>query len=294
MSEELLRVAARCDGVRCDMAMLLLPDAFERTWGRPAQPFWAEAIARVRRDQPGFEFLAEVYWDLEWTMQQLGFDHAYDKRLYDRLVAGQPGPVRDHLGAGLDYQSRLARFLENHDEPRAAATFPTDRHKPATLLTYLTPGLRFIQLGQLEGHRVHVAPQLIRAPDEPLDPERHAWYAWLLTVLREPLVRDGDWQLLERAPAWDGNGSLDSLIAFAWSLGAARWVVVVNFSASPAQAYIRPTFDDLRGRMWHLIDRVDGVRYERSGDDLAQRGLYVDLGPWRSHVFDLAPGPTDT
>src|SRR5262249_7508553 len=124
MTTELLRVADRCDGVRCDMAMLLLPDVFERTWGRPAQPFWTDAIAAVRAAHPGFRFLAEVYWDLEWTMQQLGFDDAYDKRLYDRLVAGRAAPVRDHLRAGLDYQSRLARFLENHDEPRAAATFP--------------------------------------------------------------------------------------------------------------------------------------------------------------------------
>jgi hypothetical protein len=29
--------------------------------------------------------MAEVYWDMEWTLQQQGFDYCYDKRLYDRL-----------------------------------------------------------------------------------------------------------------------------------------------------------------------------------------------------------------
>ncbi len=67
--------------------------------------------------------MAEVYWDLEWTLQQQGFDYTYDKRLYDRLRAGHARPVREHLHAELDYQVKLARFLENHDEPRAAATF---------------------------------------------------------------------------------------------------------------------------------------------------------------------------
>ena len=33
MIGELLKIAGQCDGVRCDMAMLVLPDVFERTWG---------------------------------------------------------------------------------------------------------------------------------------------------------------------------------------------------------------------------------------------------------------------
>ena len=115
------------------MAMLVLPEVFERTWGRRAEPFWPAAVARVHETVPGFLFMAEVYWDLEWTMQQQGFDYAYDKRLYDRLREGAARPVREHLQAGLDYQGRLARFLENHDEPRAAATFAPDAHRAAAV-----------------------------------------------------------------------------------------------------------------------------------------------------------------
>ena len=88
MTNELIRISGKCDGVRCDMAMLVLPDVFERTWGKKAQTFWPLAIAAVRDKVPDFCFMAEVYWDMEWTMQQLGFDYAYDKRLYDRLVEG--------------------------------------------------------------------------------------------------------------------------------------------------------------------------------------------------------------
>ena len=121
MIGELVRIAGQCDGVRCDMAMLVLPDVFESTWGIPTQPFWPKAIESVRRQHPDFQFMAEVYWDREWTMQQEGFDYAYDKRLYDRLREGHARPVREHFHAGLDYQDKLARFMENHDEPRAAA-----------------------------------------------------------------------------------------------------------------------------------------------------------------------------
>jgi len=74
MASKLESVAAMCDGVRCDMAMLILPDVFERTWGLRSKPFWPEAIGRVRSAHPEFLFMAEVYWDLEWELQQQGFD----------------------------------------------------------------------------------------------------------------------------------------------------------------------------------------------------------------------------
>ncbi|OUL76997.1 alpha-amylase family glycosyl hydrolase, partial [Paraburkholderia hospita] len=140
MIGELLRIAGQCDGVRCDMAMLVLPDVFERTWGIAVDPFWPKATEAVRHEHPHFRFMAEVYWDLEWTMQQQGFDYAYDKKMYDRLRDPRAQPVREHLQAGLDYQDKLARFLENHDEPRTAATFTPGMHEAAAIITFLSPG----------------------------------------------------------------------------------------------------------------------------------------------------------
>jgi len=51
-------------------------------------------------------------------LQQQGFDFCYDKKLYDRLEHGPAESVRLHLCADMDYQERLVRFIENHDEPR--------------------------------------------------------------------------------------------------------------------------------------------------------------------------------
>src|SRR6516164_5446886 len=92
--DELIEIAGKCDGVRCDMAMLLLPDIFQRTWGLTPEPFWPKATAAVHEKYPDFTFMAEVYWDLEWTLQQQGFTYCYDKRLYDRLRDGHVGPIR--------------------------------------------------------------------------------------------------------------------------------------------------------------------------------------------------------
>ena len=67
---------------------------------------------------PKFLFIAEAYWDLEWELQQQGFDFCYDKRLYDRLEHENAESVRLHLCADLAYQDKLAAF---HREPRRAA-----------------------------------------------------------------------------------------------------------------------------------------------------------------------------
>jgi glycosidase len=142
--DELIAIAGKSDGVRCDMAMLMLPEIFQRTWGTRPEPFWPKATAVVHSKYPNFTFMAEVYWDLEWTLQQQGFAYCYDKRLYDRLKDGDARPVREHLLAGLDYQDKLARFLENHDEPRAAAVFPTPQHRAAAIVTFLAPGIALL------------------------------------------------------------------------------------------------------------------------------------------------------
>ena len=152
MRAELRQVADRCDGVRCDMAMLLLPEVFLKTWGNAALPsdgahptirrFGPRPSPSVRAAHPDFLFLAEVYWDLEWVLQQQGFTYTYDKRLYDRLRERKAASVRAHLSARLTFRI-IAQLLENHDEKRAAAVFAPEMHRPAAVLTYLTPGLRF-------------------------------------------------------------------------------------------------------------------------------------------------------
>jgi glycosidase len=288
MAGELTRIAGQCDGVRCDMAMLVLPDVFNRTWGRRPEPFWPAVIQEVRERAPGFCFMAEVYWDLEWTMQQLGFDYAYDKRLYDRLRDGHARPVREHLCAEPGYQDKLARFLENHDEPRAAATFRPDVHEAAAIVTFLSPGLRFFHQGQFQGRRKRISPHLVRAPQEPQDDALQRFYDRLLSVLGREAVRDGQWQLLACTPAWEGNWTSDGFLIFAWhGADAERLLVAVNYAANQGQCYVRLPFADLSGFSVRFDDLMHGVHYDRAGSDVVSKGLYLDLPPWGYHVFEV-------
>ena len=295
MLDVLDRIAGQCDGVRCDMAMLVLPDVIARTWGDRAlptdaspvdDPFWPLAVAHVHRRSPDFVFLAEAYWDLEWTLQQQGFNYTYDKRFYDRLRAQDAVGVRGHLQADPEYQLRSARFLENHDEPRAADVFPPEVHRAAAVLAFLVPGLRFVHEGQLVGRRLRASNHLRRRAAEPVDAAMEAFYGRLLACMRRPDVREGAWRLLDCRPAWEGNPTWDRFIAFCWEEPDRRTLVAVNYGPTQGQCYVRLPWADLDTRVIRLEDSMTpGLSYERAGRDLVRDGLYLDMPAWGHHVF---------
>jgi len=287
--ETLNSVAEQCDGMRCDMAMLLLNSIFEQTWGgRVGGPlpeeYWREVISAVRLQHPSVLFMAEAYWGLEWELQQLGFDYCYDKRLYDRLEHDNAESVRLHLTAGLDYQDKLVRFIENHDEPRAAATFTPEIERVAALTIMTLPGAKLLYEGQFEGRRVRPPVFLARRPVEPIDSELQAFYHQLLAAVKEAGLSKGDWRLCERT-GWPDNSSYLNLLAWCWSLGEARYLVVVNFSEYRSQARIQLPWDNLARRAWRLTDVLSGDMFEREGDELQLTGLYVDLPAWRFYFL---------
>jgi hypothetical protein len=291
--ENVAAIAGQCDGIRCDMAMLVLNDIFERTWGaragaKPVSDYWRTVIPAIKAQYPEFRFMAEAYWDLEWDLQQQGFDFCYDKKLYDRMEHGDDENVRLHLLADISYQQGMVRFIENHDEPRAAATFPDGKGRAAAVAILTLPGARLLHEGQFEGLKVRLPVFLARRPAEPIDQGLADFYENLLNETRSDLFRNGDWRLCERS-GWPDNRSCLNILTWCWVKEDERCVIVVNFSDVTSQALIREPWNELRDTKWLLEDKLSGETFERSGNDMRDAGLYVDLGPWESYIFRLIP-----
>jgi Alpha amylase, catalytic domain len=289
--DTLAAIASQCDGVRCDMAMLMTNEVFTRTWGAragdvPAADYWPSIIPAVHASRPEFVFIAEAYWDTEWTLQQQGFDFCYDKRLYDRLVSGSAEAVRSHLQAASDYQDRLVRFIENHDEPRAADTFTPERQRAAAVVMSTLQGARLYHDGQLEGRHSRIPVFLARGPQQPADESLRSFYEKLLRAVAGSRLRDGDWRLCE-CDGWPDNRSADQLVAWCWRVQDQRRLVVVNLADHAAQARVRVAWSELAGRTWQLHDELDDTAFERAGDELYDEGLYVAMRPWESYFFAL-------
>jgi hypothetical protein len=296
MVELVASIGKRCDGVRCDMAMLMLDDVFVRTWGdrasggpRPdgGRGYWPTVIGATKAKQPDFMFFAEAYWDLESVLVQQGFDACYDKRLYDRLVHREPAEsIRAHLRADLAYQRHTVRFVENHDEPRAASITDPALHRAMLAMVLTLPGVALLHEGEADGRRIHVPVILGRRPTEVPDRELHAYVDRLLAVIAEG-VRDGVWALAS-IEGWPDNRSAERLIGWTWTARDHRYLVVVNDSDSRADGRVRLPWTDLRAKKLVFDDRLAGVRYEHDGNELAANGVYVALEGRGVHLFRVS------
>jgi hypothetical protein len=287
--ETLSDIAGQCDGVRCDMAMLMLNQVFERTWGsragaRPDSDYWTAIIPAVKARYADFKFIAEAYWDLEWELQQQGFDFCYDKRLYDRLEKEGPESVRLHLLADMAYQQKLLRFIENHDEPRAAAAFPRERLRAVAVAALTLAGARLIHEGQLDGRRVRLPVFLGRRPFEPADEGLRDFHLRLLRAVSDDVFKAGEWRLCE-CRGWPDNPSWRNLVAWCWRLGEACRLVAVNLSGDPAQGLVRLPWGNMHDKDISLDELLSDARYTRNAKEMTESGLFVDLPSWEYHLF---------
>src|SRR5246500_5815293 len=244
-------IAQQSDGIRCDMAMLFLNAIFERTWGgragpRPSTEYWVDVISAIKSKHSEFLFIAEAYWDLEWELQQRGFDFCYDKKLYDRLEHSNAEDIRLHLCADLAYQGKLLRFIENHDEPRAAASFSPAKQRSAALTAATLPGIKLFHEGQFEGRKIRPPVFLGRRPDEPVDEDLHRFYGTLLEAVNHKAFREGQWSLCERT-GWPDNASFQNLLAWSWAHDDERYLIVINLSDCLVQAQVQVPWPDAVG-----------------------------------------------
>jgi hypothetical protein len=289
----LLDIASQCDGIRCDMAMLMMRSIFATTWQQhvgpaPSKEYWIEMIGAVRAQYPQFMFIAEVYWGKEYELLLQGFDYCYDKVFYDRVESGDVQRLRQHLVSELAYQQRLLRFLENHDEPRSYETLGPRRVLPASTLLLTLPGATLLHQGQLEGRRAKLPVQIRRAPAETHHPGLREHYLRLLRATDIPLFRDGNFYLFIVNPARARSQSYLNLLAYGWhqpSTGDFR-LVVVNTTDKRSQGRIDLSpWTWLIGRHWHLYNTMDGEEFSRQGGAMTREGMFIDVDPYESLIL---------
>lgn len=288
MLNNLLRVADLCDGVRCDMAMLSLNKVHRDTWWEfiggnlPQEEFWTRALEAVREKHPDFVFLAEVYWGLEWDIQQLGFDYTYDKILYDRLRFSTPQSIKAHLGAEHLFQMRSLRFTANHDEEEALKAFGREKSLAASTIIATLPGARMFHLFQLLGRPARLPIQCVRDMF-PVDKEIWHYYAHMLRVASEPSFHGGQWSLKDLRPA--GDNSVENVLCWQWKQMNTCKVVVINYSDRPS-ACVLP----LKGSEaadGKLCEELSGTVTKVSAQTRAE-GVKLELKPFESKIFTFA------
>jgi hypothetical protein len=274
------------------MAMLVMNDIFSRTWNGyvqtpPPTDYWPAVIPAVRQKHPDFLFIAEVYWGKEYEMLQQGFDFAYDKTLYDRIMEGDVQKLRAHLLAEVSYQQHMVRFIENHDEPRAYDRLGPGKSYPAVTLICTLPGACLLHQGQLTGATVKLPVQIQRGKSEIVRHRLLDYYQRVLRETRDPIYQNGEWYLFELKPAGPGDASHYNLLAYGWREDKRRYrLVIINLTPHSSYARLPLRFwSEIAGQPLTLHDAIDDRTYERDGSEMVNPGLFIALEPFESHIF---------
>ncbi len=286
-------ISGYCHGLRCDMAMLVLRDVFQKTWGRHlkkgihAREFWPLAVNRINSEDKQYLFLAEAYWGMEPQLLNQGFDYTYDKTLYDLLTKEDIQGLRDYLSMPVTRQEKMIRFLENHDEPRAYQVFGPEKIRCVMVIHATLPGMRFWQRGQFEGRQVRVPVQLRHGPVESDREDIETFSGLLLQEVNQPVFHDGSWEMCNTS-GWPDNQSHKNLLAWCWSLNRERRLIVINFSSSPAQGHVRlPTNWLSHGERFLCHDPIMGEGFLHSKAESESSGIYVGLESYGFHFFRI-------
>ncbi|MEI8131129.1 MAG: alpha-amylase family glycosyl hydrolase [Leptolinea sp.] len=281
--QELKKIGRICDGVRCDMTMLLLNEIFAHTWQSrvgvaPETEFWEEIITEVKKVHPAMTFFAEVYWGLESELLQVGFDYCYDKRLYDRLMNESAATIKQHIEADFEFQKHLLHFIENHDESRAASLLPVQRQKAASILAFTLPGASLLYEGQWEGRKLKNHVLLGRRQPERINKELLGFYKNLLPAIKG-LHDNGSWQLC-KVTGWSNNQTCENLLVYTWQAGSYKDLIIVNFSDEQSQGRAALPWPELRDVDVKFTDVLEHETLVRSGSELKSKGFFVDIPPW--------------
>lgn len=298
MTERLQKIATVSDGVRCDMAMLVLPELFLNTWGSVLGPtsyvddFWSLTIEKIKNQNPGFIFIAESYWDTEWTLQQMGFDFTYDKKLHDLLVSGDNYALKGHLRAEEEYQRKSLHFIENHDEPRSMQVLGETRSKAAAVIMSTTPGMHLFYDGQWEGHRIKMPVQLNSVGHESPCPcplanhldvgSRHlvctchnVFYTALTAAIDNPVLKDGRYNVIDNKNV--------NLHVRQWTRSTESFLVIVNYSDQTQKDTI-----ELRDEFLPSIkDILNGKENPDWVHPKNEQELNVSIPPYKSSIIRL-------
>lgn len=293
MIDVLKRLTELCDGVRCDMAMLSLNNVFDNTWSgvltsgkfdKPQEEFWKVCIKEIKNKRNDFIFIGEAYWDLEWELQRLGFDYTYDKKLLDRLKLGQISEIKGHLMADKEFQNKSVRFIENHDEARAVISLGKDKSKAAAVIMSTIMGISLYHDGQFEGKKIKLPVQLGREQEENTNDCIYKFYERLLKIRNSEIFNNGEWELVEVKPSWKEGKTDKNILAWLVSLNTRKRLVVVNYSREVAQCRIDLNLSYYPDK-FKIKDILNDMSYYRNTEEVKNEGLFIELGPFKSHIF---------
>ncbi len=293
-SHTLLSIARQCDGVRCDMAMLMTNDIFKNTWQSlisdvPQTEYWSDLITAIRSRYPEFLFIAEAYWGTQETLLDQGFDYCYNKDFYDALRDNDVESLKTLFAQPVAIQQRQVRFLENHDEPRIASILDYKQHTAAAILLATSPSARMYFDGQFDGIIIRTPVQLGRDPS--LDPNEQIqqFYSKYSNLLKNIPCNQTSWQPCSvTAVTHSADATHEAVFAWKWQIADTYYLAVTNFSKQSTEVLVACQWTDV-----DMLNAQLTVLFSNSSDNSAlaktSEGLECRLHAYDAMIVSIRP-----
>ena len=282
------------------------------------EEFWRQVVDRVAQEAPDTLLLAEAFWLLEgYFVRTLGMHRVYNSAFMNMLKDEENAKYRSVMKNTLEFNpevlKRFVNFMSNPDEETAVTQFGKgDKYFGVCTMMVTMPGLPMFGHGQIEGFNEKYGMEYRYAKwDEQPDQEliqRHEREIFPL-LKRRHLFSDVKNFLLYDFFTPEGYVN-ENVFAFSNRYGDERTLVIYHNKYDSAQGWVRSSAaysaktgegdertliqKDLgeglglhQDQAYFCIfkDNATGLEYIRPSKELCGKGLYVELGAYKYHVF---------
>jgi glycosidase len=279
--------------------------------------FWREVVDRVAAEAPDTLLLAEAFWLLEgYFVRTLGMHRVYNSAFMNMLRDEKNAEYRLVIKNTLEFDpeilKRFVNFMNNPDEETAVAQFGKgDKYFGICTVMSTMPGLPMFGHGQIEGFAEKYGMEYRRAYwDEQADGhlvQQHEREIFPLLRRRHLFAEVKDFLLYD---FYTTEGYVnEDVFAYSNRAGNERSLVVYHNRYADARGWIRNSaaysvrtgdgerrleqrslgeglgLHDDENYFCIFRDHLACLDYIRSSRELCRKGLYVELGAYKYHVF---------
>ncbi|MBP1751295.1 MAG: putative glycoside hydrolase [Geobacteraceae bacterium] len=278
--------------------------------------FWREVVDRMAVEAPDTLLLAEAFWLMEgYFVRTLGMHRVYNSAFMNMLKMEENAKYRQTIKNILEFNpevlKRFVNFMSNPDERTAIDQFGKEgKYIGAAVLLVTMPGLPMFGHGQIEGFTEKYGMEYRRAYwQEEID--RH------LVTMHEHRI----FPLMKKRRLFSGSENFalydffagdrvdENVFAYSNRAGGEKALIFYNNKFASTAGWIRTsaasavksdggetvlirktlgealTFNH-DGRYYYAFrDYASGLEYLRHGEELVEKGMYVELEAYEYHVF---------
>jgi hypothetical protein len=282
------------------------------------EEFWRQVVDRVAQEAPDTLLLAEAFWLLEgYFVRTLGMHRVYNSAFMNMLKDEENAKYRSVMKNTLEFNpevlKRFVNFMSNPDEETALTQFGKgDKYFGVCTMMVTMPGLPMFAHGQIEGFNEKYGMEYRYAKwNEPSDQEliqRHEKEIFPL-MKRRHLFSDVRNFLLYDFFTAEGHVN-ENVFAYSNRADDERTLVIYHNKYESARGWVRSSvaysvktgegdertliqkdlgdgldLHDDQSYFCIFRDNTTELEYIRNSKELCQKGLYVELGAYKYHVF---------